>query len=114
MSEFVTFEIYGMNGQATIHLIQGPDNLTDDAKPVSLPDPIDPLSSWLPPDPVASYGQKLLQCLSNVADPKVKEAIKYAVSTNGTIYFKLKSSDWERQTWEALWDDADFFLLKPN
>jgi hypothetical protein len=111
---FVTFEIYGMEGKATIALIQGPPNLTDAAQPVPLPKPIQPLSSWPGPNPVQCYGEALLQCLNGVNDINVKEAIKYAVNSDGTIYFKLKSADWEAQAWEALWDDSDFFLLKPR
>ena len=110
---YVTFEIYGMDSKATIALIQGgPPNLADEAQPARLPDPIMPLSSWSTPNPVQGYGQALLKCLNDVKETSVKEAIKYAVNGDGTIYFKLKSPDWESQAWEALWDDTNFFLLR--
>jgi hypothetical protein len=110
----VTFEIYGPPGQATIQLIQGPDNLIDNAKAVPMPSVIDKLSSWPPPNPVQSYGEALLKCLNDIAEQSIKDAIKHVVDGNGTIYFKLKSADWESHAWEALWDDTDFFLLKPQ
>src|SRR4051794_17598396 len=110
----VTFEIYGMEGKATILVTQGPANLTENAMPAALPSPIKPLSSWPAPDPVQCYGQALLQCLNGVEDSNVKDAIRYAVNGDGTIYFKVKSTDWEVQAWEALWDDTDFFLLRPQ
>jgi hypothetical protein len=114
VSEAVTFDIYGWDGAARIKLIQGPPNLTDTAMPAPLPSPITSLSSWPVPDPVRGYGQALLQCLNGVSDPNVREAIRYAVNGDGTIYFKFNSPEWEAQAWEALWDDTDFFLLRPQ
>lgn len=111
----ITFEIFGMDGRSQIALIQGPDNLRDVAQPKRLPSCVQPLSSWSPPNPVKDYGQALLQCLNEVeADANIKRALDYITATGGTINFKLKSADWEAQTWEALWDTDNFFLLQPQ
>jgi hypothetical protein len=112
---FVTFEIYGTGAGATINLIQGPENLTDKAQPAPLPAPIPRLSEWPSPKQVQSFGEALVNCLNNVKEEaKVREALRYAANIDGTIYFKLKSTEWESHAWEALWDESDFFLLKPR
>jgi CHAT domain len=112
-SLYVTFEIYGLDGKATIELTQGPDTLTERAKRVSLGASVGGLSSW-PPPMVQSYGQELLRRLNNAPDATVREAIKHVVTTNGTIYFKLKAPEWESHAWEALCDQNDFILLQPD
>jgi len=111
---YITFEIaYGIGGQETITLIQGgPPDLADKAQPACLPNPILPLSSWPPPDPVQNYGKALSKCLNDISEVTVKKAIEYALNSDSTVYLKLKSPDWESQAWEALWDDTDFFLLR--
>jgi hypothetical protein len=101
-------------GHDAIKLDSAPDGLGRNCTPKPFDCTIEPLRTWVTPEPVSMYGTALLDCLLK-SDENVRKGIEHVLNTEGTLGFFLEADSALAQSWETLFRGPDeFFSLKPK